>query len=61
MYEPVHSFLVREMLRDEKGQGMVEYALVIAFVALVVISALFILGPKIGNIFNEAGTQLIIR
>lgn len=61
MYDPVYSFFARKLLRDENGQGMVEYALIITFVSLVVIAALLILGPKIGNLFNEAGTQLIIR
>lgn len=43
---------------DEEGQGMVEYGLIIALVAIVVIAALVILGPKVANIFNEAGNQL---
>jgi pilus assembly protein Flp/PilA len=61
LYDSVYSFLAGRLLRDENGQGMLEYALVITFVALIVISALFILGPKVGNLFNEAGNQLIIR
>ncbi len=43
---------------DEEGQGMVEYGLIIALVAIVVIAALVILGPKVANIFNSAGEQL---
>ncbi len=43
---------------EEEGQGMVEYGLIIALVAIVVIAALIILGPKIGNIFNQAGNSL---
>ena len=49
---------VRLTLRDEEGQGMVEYGLIIALVAIVVIAALVILGPKIANIFNSAGNSL---
>lgn len=48
----------RLTVRDEEGQGMVEYGLIIALVAIVVIAALVILGPKIGNIFNQAGNKL---
>lgn len=33
----------------EKGQGLVEYALILVLVAIVVISALTILGPAIGE------------
>ncbi len=48
----------RLTVRDEEGQGMVEYGLIIALVAIVVIAALLILGPKISNIFNSAGNSL---
>ncbi len=37
----------------EKGQGLVEYAIIIAFVALVVISVVTLLGPRIGNTFSN--------
>jgi len=37
----------------EEGQGLVEYALIIALVAIIVIVVLAILGPSIGNIFSD--------
>jgi pilus assembly protein Flp/PilA len=37
----------------EKGQGLVEYALILVLVAIVVIAILLILGPAIGNIFSN--------
>ena len=39
--------------RDEKGQGLVEYALILVLVAVVVIVILALLGPAIGNIFTN--------
>jgi pilus assembly protein Flp/PilA len=39
--------------RDNKGQGLVEYALILVLVAVVVIVVLAILGPTIGNIFSN--------
>ena len=42
----------------EKGQGLVEYALILVLVAIVVIAALTILGPIIGNIFSEINNSL---
>lgn len=37
----------------EKGQGLVEYALILILVAVVVIVILALLGPAIGNIFSN--------
>ncbi len=43
---------------EESGQGMVEYALIIALIAIVVVAALVILGPKIANMFTNVGNEL---
>lgn len=45
-------------LRSERGQGMVEYALIIALVAIVLVTALSALGGGIGGIFNTITTKL---
>jgi Flp pilus assembly pilin Flp len=42
----------------EEGQGMVEYGLIIAAVAIAVIIAVFALGPKIASMFQTAGSSL---
>ena len=42
----------------EKGQGLVEYALILVLVAIVVIAALMILGPVIGNTFSTINNSL---
>jgi pilus assembly protein Flp/PilA len=42
----------------EKGQGLVEYALILVLVAIVVIAALMILGPIIGNVFSSINSSL---
>jgi pilus assembly protein Flp/PilA len=38
--------------RREKGQGLVEYALILVLVAIVVIAILLLLGPTTGNVFS---------
>jgi pilus assembly protein Flp/PilA len=43
---------------QSRGQGMLEYALIIALVAVVVIAALVLLGPQIANIFNQVNNTL---
>ena len=40
-------------IRRERGQGLVEYALILVLVALVVIVILAIIGPAIGNVFSQ--------
>ena len=42
----------------EKGQGLVEYALILVLVAIVVIAALMIRGPIIGNVFSTINNSL---
>jgi pilus assembly protein Flp/PilA len=37
----------------QKGQGLVEYALILVLVAVVVIVILSLLGPAIGNVFSN--------
>jgi pilus assembly protein Flp/PilA len=41
-----------------KGQGLVEYALILVLVAVVVIVILALVGPAIGNIFSNVVTQI---
>jgi pilus assembly protein Flp/PilA len=42
----------------EKGQGLVEYALILVLVAIVVIAVLMLLGPIIGNVFSTINDSL---
>jgi pilus assembly protein Flp/PilA len=51
---------VRTMLfaPKEKGQGLVEYALILVLVAIVVIAVLALLGPIIGNVFSTINNSL---
>ena len=51
---------VKEMLFApmEKGQGLVEYALILVLVAIVVIAVLMLMGPIIGNTFSMINSSL---
>ncbi len=40
------------------GQGLVEYALILAFVAIFVIVILAFLGPAVGNMFSNLIPQI---
>jgi pilus assembly protein Flp/PilA len=43
---------------NEQGQGLVEYALILALVAIVVFAVLLALGPIIGNVFSTINNSL---
>jgi pilus assembly protein Flp/PilA len=43
---------------QEKGQGLVEYALIIVLIAIVVIAALTLLGSQITGVFDRISGEL---
>ena len=45
-------------LREDEGQGLVEYALIIAVIAIAVIIAMIFLRGQIQNIFSNIGNNL---
>jgi pilus assembly protein Flp/PilA len=48
----------KRYLRREEGQGLVEYALILALIAILVILALQFLQPHISNTLNEVANNL---
>ena len=44
--------------RDEEGQGLAEYALILALIAIVAIVALLFLGTQIAAILNSIGQSV---
>jgi len=40
--------------KDERGQGMVEYGLIIGLIAIIVIAVFVALGPQIKDMFSNA-------
>jgi pilus assembly protein Flp/PilA len=46
------------MQRDEEGQGLAEYALILALVAIIAIAALIFLGTQISTILSTIGAQI---
>lgn len=45
-------------LREEHGQGMVEYGLILALIAVVVITVLTTMGGKLQGIFQKISDTL---
>lgn len=48
----------RRLLCEEDGQTLVEYGLLISFIALAVVTAVTLLGQRVTNFYNKAGNQL---
>ena len=53
-----YTALVNAVESRQDGQGLVEYALIIALVAIVVIAALVLIGGNITNAFQSIGTSI---
>jgi pilus assembly protein Flp/PilA len=52
------SNVIQQFRREEEGQGLVEYALIIAVIAIAVIVAMVFLRGQIENIFSNIGNNL---
>lgn len=50
--------LIQLINRDEEGQGLAEYALILALIAIVAIVALVFLGGQISSILNTVGKSV---
>jgi len=50
--------LVKELQKDESGQGMAEYGLIVALIAVVVIAALTLMGQRINSKFTDINDAL---
>ena len=44
--------------RDEEGQGLAEYALILALIAIVAIIALIFLGTQVSKILSTVGSSV---
>jgi pilus assembly protein Flp/PilA len=55
-YVALQSLLVVD--RDDEGQGLAEYALILALIAIVAIIALTVLGGNISSILSEIGARI---
>jgi pilus assembly protein Flp/PilA len=49
---------VNELKKREEGQALVEYALLLALIAIVSIAVLTVLGTKVSHIFSKISNKL---
>jgi pilus assembly protein Flp/PilA len=50
--------LINLVRRDEEGQGLAEYALILALIAIVAIIALIFLGTQVSGILSTVGNSV---
>ncbi|HEX3263982.1 MAG TPA: hypothetical protein VHR37_09995 [Solirubrobacterales bacterium] len=50
--------LINLVRRDEEGQGLAEYALILALIAIVAIIALIFLGTQVSGILSTVGASV---
>ncbi len=50
--------LIASLRRDEEGQGLAEYALILALIAIVAIIALIFLGGRVSQILSNVGNSV---
>jgi pilus assembly protein Flp/PilA len=50
--------IINLLNRDEEGQGLAEYALILALIAIVAIVALLFLGGQVSTILHQVGASV---
>jgi pilus assembly protein Flp/PilA len=58
LYLRLREFMASKVRRDEEGQGMVEYALILVLIAIVVIVILQVVGKQVNNVFSNISNGL---
>lgn len=49
---------LKKRMRDERGQGLVEYALILVLIAIVVIAAVTNVGKTTSGVFSQVDQKL---
>ena len=49
--------IVRRLWKEEEGQDLTEYALLMVLIALVAIASMKTLGTTVSNVFSNAATN----
>ena len=54
----LYGLITSLFVRDEEGQGLAEYALILALIAILAIVALLFLGGKINTVLSTVGSSI---
>ncbi len=54
----LYALITSLLHRDDEGQGLAEYALILALIAIVAIVALIFLGGQVSTILSKVGSSV---
>ena len=54
----LYALITSLFVRDEEGQGLAEYALILALIAILAIVALIFLGGQINTVLSTVGNSI---
>ena len=54
----VYLAIIHFLHRDEEGQGLAEYALILALIAIIAIIALIFLGNQVSSVLSKVGNSI---
>jgi pilus assembly protein Flp/PilA len=54
----IHLAIKRIVTSDEEGQGLAEYALILALIAIIAIIALIFLGNQVSTVLSTVGASI---
>ena len=52
------STVIASLRRDDDGQGLAEYALILSLIAIVAVIALIFLGTQVSGLLNTVGKSV---
>ena len=58
LFTDLYLRVTEKLNRDEDGQGLAEYALILALIAIIAIVALIFLGGQVSKILSTVGSSI---
>jgi len=58
LFSDLYLKVINALHRDEEGQGLAEYALILALIAIIAIVALIFLGNQVSSVLSKVGNSI---